>query len=168
MIAGYEYLSLGIIQAKMTSGMPWCKQHIDIRRLKLQSLITLQQRYMRFSLDLPSNLTTRMCKVSLDKEKAERETKEAEDKAEQEKKEAAEKAERDKEAAIEEERKRVAAVEESERQAEEKLAKNKAHRGKLNKEAKKSFIDEGFEDEEAERIIKVIAKGRIANITINY
>ena len=106
--------------------------------------------------------------LQLDKEKAERETKEAEDKAEQEKKEAAEKAERDKEAAIEEERKRVAAVEESERQAEEKLAKNKAHRGKLNKEAKKSFIDEGFEDEEAERIIKVIAKGRIANITINY
>ncbi len=101
-------------------------------------------------------------------EKADREKKEAEAKVEQDKKDAIEKAEREKEEAIEEERKRVAAVEESERQAEEKLAKNKAHRGKLNKEAKQSFIDEGFEVEEAERIIKVIAKARIANITINY
>lgn len=101
-------------------------------------------------------------------EKADREKKEAATKVEQDKKDAAEKAEREKEEAIEEERKRVATVEESERQAEEKLAKNKAHRGKLNKEAKQSFIDEGFEAEEAERIIKVIAKGRIANITINY
>jgi hypothetical protein len=104
-------------------------------------------------------------------EKAERETLEAKlatERAEREKKEAAELAEKEKEAAIEEERKRVAAVKESERIAEEKLAQNKAHRGKLNKEAKQSFIDEGFDAEEAERIIKVIAKGRIANITINY
>jgi hypothetical protein len=104
-------------------------------------------------------------------EKAERETLEAKlatERAEREKKEAAELAEKEKEAAIEEERKRVAAVKESERIAEEKLAQNKAHRGKLNKEAKQSFIDEGFEAEEAEKIIKVIAKGRIANITINY
>lgn len=106
--------------------------------------------------------------AKFDKEKAEREKKEAAERIEQDKKDAAEEAEKEKESAIEDERKRVAAVKESGRVAEEKLAKNKAHRTKLNREAKQSFIDEGVDPEVAEHMIKLIANGRIANITINY
>ena len=106
--------------------------------------------------------------LQLDKEKAERETKAAEDRAEQEKKEAAEQAEKDKQQAIEDERKRQASVLESERIEREKAASNKAHRGKINRQAKASFITAGINEKESEKIIKLIAKGEIANITINY
>jgi hypothetical protein len=113
----------------------------------------------------------RLEKERLEKEREERETKiakEAEERAEREKKEAAELAEKEKEAAIEEERKRVAAVKESERIAEEKRQDNKRHRGKINREAKACLMKEGWLEPAAEQLITLIAKGKIANITINY
>ncbi|MCK5605055.1 hypothetical protein KAR91_24410 [Candidatus Pacearchaeota archaeon] len=104
-------------------------------------------------------------------EKAERETleaKEATEKAEREKNEAAEKAEREKQEAIDAETKRIEDEAEVKRLEDEKLAKNRTHRGKLNKAAKASFVSEGFDEAVSETLVKLIAKGKIANITINY
>ena len=104
-------------------------------------------------------------------EKAERETleaKEATEKAEREKNEAAEKADREKQEAIDAETKRIEDEAEVKRLEDEKLAKNRTHRGKLNKAAKASFVSEGFDEAVSETLVKLIAKGKIANITINY
>lgn len=101
-------------------------------------------------------------------EKAKRETKEAEDRAEREKKEAADQAGRDREAAVEKEKKRQADQIKADKEADEKRQANKRHRGKINREAKASFIDANYSEAEAEKIIELIAKGKIANITINY
>ncbi|MCK5609998.1 hypothetical protein KAR91_49450 [Candidatus Pacearchaeota archaeon] len=104
-------------------------------------------------------------------EKAERETleaKEATEKAEREKDEAAEKAELEKQEAIDAETKRIEDEAEVKRLEDEKLAKNRTHRGKLNKAARASFVSEGFDEAISETLVKLIAKGKIANITINY
>ena len=106
--------------------------------------------------------------LQLDKEKAERETKEAEEKAEREKKEAEEAAERDREAAVKDEKKRQADQIKADKEAEEKRQANKRHRGKINREAKASFVTEGYTEKAAEEFIKLIVQGKIANITINY
>lgn len=101
-------------------------------------------------------------------ERAEREKKETEEKAERDKKEALDKAEREKREAIEDEKKRQEDEKRKEKEAEEKRQANKRHRGKINREAKESFVSEGLKEAEAEKIITMIAKGLIANITINY
>ena len=48
------------------------------------------------------------------------------------------------------------------------LAANKAHRAKINRDALQCFVDNGFDAETAKKIITVIAKDKISNITINY
>ena len=104
-------------------------------------------------------------------EKAERDTLEAKletEKVESEKREAAEQAEKEKDDAVKAEAKRIEDEAEEKRMEEENFAKNKAHRGKINRAAKESFIAEGVAPEVAEHMIKLIAKGRISNITINY
>ena len=107
--------------------------------------------------------------AKLDKETAEREKRETEEKSERDKKEALEKAEADKKQAIEDERKRQEEAKRKEDEAEEKRQSNKRHRKKINNEAKESLRTvTGCSEEESERIIVVIAKGQISNVSINY
>lgn len=104
-------------------------------------------------------------------EKANREKLEAElatKKVEDEKREAAEQAERDKKQAIEDERKRVKEENKKAEAEDLKRQKDKKHRGKINKEAKLSFVTQNFNDAEAERIVTLIAKGLIKNVSIKY
>ena len=121
--------------------------------------------------------------AKLDKEKAERETREAEDNEKRLKEvhqkeldDAASKlrakldrAEADKKQAIEDDRKRQEEAKRKEDEVEAKRQANKKHRKKINNEAKESLRTViGCSEEEAERIIVVIAKGQISNVSINY
>ena len=106
--------------------------------------------------------------LKLAKEKAERETKEAKKRAEGEKIEAAKQAEKDRKQAIEDEKKRQADQIKKDKEADEKRHENKRHCGKINREAKASFVAEGYNEEEAENIVKLIASNKIKNATINY
>lgn len=107
--------------------------------------------------------------AKLDKEQAEREKWEAEDKAERDKKEAAERAEKDKVAAVKYEQDRLLRLKQIEDEAETKRQANKKHRKKINNEAKESLRTVlACSEEEAEKIIVIIAKGQISNISINY
>ena len=104
-------------------------------------------------------------------EKAERETLEAKletERVEREKREAAEQADRDRDQAVEDEKKRQADQIKADEKAEEKRQANKRHCGKINREAKASFVGEGYNEEEAEKIVKLIASNKIKNATINY
>lgn len=71
-------------------------------------------------------------------------------------------------AAQEAERKRIEQEAEAKRIEEEKRAANLAHRKKVNNAAKKDFANSGFSDEDSQRIVELIAQGKISNIAINY
>jgi len=47
-------------------------------------------------------------------------------------------------------------------------AKNKEHRRKINNQSITEFIDNGISTDIAKKIITIIAKNLITNITINY
>lgn len=99
------------------------------------------------------------------KAKAEQERIQAEaDRKVREAKEAAEKAaqvERDRIAAEEAEKKRLADIE-------AKKKEKQAHRAKIHKAAKASFIKEGFSEEDATRIVELIKDGKINHVIIEY
>jgi len=59
-------------------------------------------------------------------------------------------------------------AEEDARVKADKLAANKAHRAKFNREAVKSFTNEGFSETVAKNIITLIAQGKIKNVSVNY
>lgn len=113
------------------------------------------------------------------KEAVERAAKEAAEKAERERIAAEERARLEKEFAIKQERERAEAEakrieqERIEKEAREKAeadrkAANKRHRARINREALACFELNGFDEEEANRIIELIASGAIDHITINY
>jgi hypothetical protein len=105
-------------------------------------------------------------KERLEKEKLEEKLKT--EAAEREKLEAKERHDKELADSVKATEDRLKREEAEERQRLEKLAENKAHRGKINRAAKSALIKEGFGDGEAEKIITVIAKGLIDHITINY
>lgn len=105
-------------------------------------------------------------------EKAEADRKAAAEKAEADRIAAAEKAERERkeaeEAAAQRERDRIA---EEERQRQEEAAKreaDKAHRGKINREALTAFVSAGLTEEHAKLAVEAIAKGEIPHVKISY
>jgi len=83
-------------------------------------------------------------------------------------KESAEKAERDRLAAIEQERRRIAEEQRKEAAEAERRARDRAHRGAINREALQGLCDIGVTLEQGKAIIEAIAKGAIPNVTINY
>lgn len=102
------------------------------------------------------------------KERAEREAKEAAERAERQAREAAERAEREKREAVERERQRVEAEKRAAEEEQRRKEANKAHCRKINNAAKKAFIDKGFQEKAAQKIVELIARGSIPNISINY
>lgn len=88
--------------------------------------------------------------------------------AEREKREAKERHDKELADSVKETEDRLKREEAEEKQRLEKLAENKAHRKKINGDAKKSLINRGFDEAGAETIITMIAKGEIKHITINY
>lgn len=109
------------------------------------------------------------------KEAVERAAKEAAERAERERIAAEERARLEKEFAIKQERERAAKAEQerlekeaAEKAEAEKKAANKRHRARINREALACFEINGFDEEEADRIITLIASGAIDHITINY
>jgi hypothetical protein len=88
---------------------------------------------------------------------------------------AIQKAEDDKNAAIEDERRRAESFrkeqEELKRKENELIAKKaagKAHQAKINNQSVDSFVAAGYERDMAIKIVTIIAKKSIQNITINY
>jgi hypothetical protein len=45
---------------------------------------------------------------------------------------------------------------------------NKRHRGKINRQAMKGFIDGGFTEDQAKIAVTLIASGKIDNVSIKY
>jgi hypothetical protein len=110
-------------------------------------------------------------KVNEERERLEKEKLEEKLKAETAEREQLEAKERHKaelDAKVKETEERLKREEAEERAREEKKAANKAHRGKINRAAKESLVAQGFDDDDAEKIVTVIAQGLIDNITINY
>ncbi|WP_444893604.1 hypothetical protein ACJJIE_03720 [Microbulbifer sp. TRSA001] len=102
------------------------------------------------------------------KERAEREAKEAEERAERQAREASERAEREKREAVERERQRAEAEKRAAEEKQRPKEANKAHCRRINNAAKKAFIDKGFQEKAAQKIVELIARGSIPNISINY
>jgi len=108
-----------------------------------------------------------------DKEEAERKAKEEKErKAYEEKlrKEAEERARLEAEMKRQEkERKAKEAAEAEEKARAEKAAKNKAHRAKVNREIAAKLSEEvGLDDEQAKTIIRLVVKGQIPHMSVNY
>ena len=110
-----------------------------------------------------------------EKIEAEQAAKREADEAEELRRQAAIDAELEKQRAIEDERKRIqeeqekAKAEAEAKQKEEGAKKAKqAHRVKIHKEAKESFMALGFTDEVATDIVKVIKDGLIKHIKVEY
>lgn len=106
---------------------------------------------------------------------AEREAEEAEQRrineqeaAERAATEAAEKAEHDKKVAVQAERDRQADEQRRERDETALREKNRAHKGKINREALAAFTKGGLAGDQAKLAVELIAKKMIANVTINY
>lgn len=106
---------------------------------------------------------------------AEREAEEAEQRrinekeaAERATQEAAEKAERDKQAAVQAERDRQADEQRRQREETALRERNRAHKGKINREALAAFTKGGLSGDHAKLAVELIAKKMIANVTINY
>lgn len=119
-------------------------------------------------------------------ERKEREAAEALEKAEREKQEAIERAEKDKRAAEErqrlveenakrqaeeaarQERVRIEREQAAAKEEKERIASNKQHRRKINQEALFALTAFGLDEKSAKDLIAAIAKGEIANLSINY
>lgn len=98
-------------------------------------------------------------------EQAQKAAEEAQAKAEQEAKSNAEQAARDAEERVKREAEENAKAEAAE------LAKREAdkkHRAKINNEAVDAFVEGGFSEAEAKRIVVMVASGRIPNVKISY
>ncbi|QFT55610.1 hypothetical protein [Microbulbifer sp. THAF38] len=102
------------------------------------------------------------------KERAEREAKESAERAERQAKEAAERAEQEKREAVERERQRAEAERRAAEEEQRLKEANKTHCRKINNAAKKAFIDQGFQEKTAQKIVELIVRGSIPNISINY
>ena len=94
--------------------------------------------------------------------------KEAKEREERLQKEAAEREEKAKADAIEAEKQRVEAEKKAEEDAAAKREANKKHNAKINNEAKAALIIAGLSDQAATQAVTAIAKGMIPNITIRY
>lgn len=106
--------------------------------------------------------------VKIAADRAEKRAKDQIEKAERAAKEATEKAEREAEAKAERvERERVA-VETDKINAQRAREANIEHKRTINRETLDSMIGNGVVPEDAQAIIKLIAQGKIANVTINY
>lgn len=99
---------------------------------------------------------------------AARQAEEQRQRAERAAAEAKEQAERA--AAAAEERVKREAEEKARREAEEqaKREKDREHRGRINREAKESFVTLGYSEEQAVDMVTVIAQGRVKHISITY
>lgn len=86
-------------------------------------------------------------------------------KAEQEAAERAAKAAQEAEERVKREAETKAAREAAELAAREK---DKAHRARINNEAAASFVDAGFTEEQARKIVVLVASGKVNNIRISY
>lgn len=160
-------------------------------REEMQTLKEIEEKAKRERIEREERLKTeaaenakREVEERANREKVEAERRIAEEKlarerAEFEKKEAIRKAEIEKENAIKaeqekakQERERIEneriAKESKEREENERRIADKEHRAKINNEAIKSFMDEGFSEGISKLIVVLIAKGKIKNITINY
>ena len=112
-------------------------------------------------------------------QRKEREASEAAAKAERDRIAAIEKAKSDQEAAVKaaearakeeadrKERERLSAEAKAKAEA-ERIASNRAHQAKINKEAMADFISIGFDDERSKAIVVAIASGKIRNVKIQY
>lgn len=106
--------------------------------------------------------------LKLQAERREIELKLQAEKSEREKLEAIAKAEKDKQAAIEaEKQKQIAEAQKIEREKLER-EKNLKHTKEINQQALKAFVANGFSEDDAKKIITLIAKKSIPFITINY
>ena len=73
--------------------------------------------------------------------------------------------------AVEEERAKVAAEAKAKQEKEAAEAKKKekqAHRAKIHKAAKASFVKEGFSEADATKIVELVRDGKIAHVVIEY
>lgn len=98
-------------------------------------------------------------------EQAQKAAEEARIKAEQEAKAKAEQAARDAEERVKREAEAKAAAEAAE------LAKREAdkkHKARINNEAVAAFVASGFSDEDAKKIVVLIASGKVPNVKISY
>lgn len=102
-------------------------------------------------------------------EQAERQRAEAEAKAKRDAEAAAKRAEEEKEAAIRAEQERAERERKDAEEAERKRAANRAHAAKINNEAKACIINHtNLTAENAEEVIKAIAKGLVSHVSIQY
>lgn len=100
---------------------------------------------------------------------AERDRVEAEARAKREAEAAAKRAEEEKQAAIRAEQERAERERKAEEEAERKRAANRAHAAKINYEAKACILNHtDLNAEQAESIIKAIAKGLVKHVSIQY
>jgi len=97
-------------------------------------------------------------------DRANRERAEAEALAAKEKLEAEERQRK----AVEAERERIEREQMAAQQEAERIASNKAHRAKINRESLADLVAFGMGEAEAKKLIAAIVKGEIANITVNY
>jgi len=110
-------------------------------------------------------------KAKAEAEEKEREAKaqiEAAQRAEAEAKLAAERAEREKKEAADNERRRIEAEKKAKEEAEEKRQANLEHRAEIHSNAKQCFIENGIKEDTAVKVITLISKGLIANVSIQY
>lgn len=99
---------------------------------------------------------------------AERRRVEAEKKAEQDRKDAEAAAERRIQEAAERERAKIAAEAKAAADAAEARERNRAHKGKINREAVASLVAGGMSEEAAKACITLIAQGNVDHVSISY
>lgn len=98
---------------------------------------------------------------------AQRQIEEAKRKQEEAEK-AAERAAEEERRRIEDEQRKAAEEAERARKAEEAKKAKQAHRAKIHGQAKQSFMDNGFSESDAGKIVTLIKDGLIENVQINY
>lgn len=81
---------------------------------------------------------------------------------------AIERAKGEQERAVEAERQRIAAEQQKEKEAAEARERNKAHRAKINGEAKNDLVASGIDAEVATLVVIAIAKGLVQHVKMEY
>lgn len=106
-----------------------------------------------------------------EQERIEREKREAAERierAEREKQEAEERAARAAQEAEERVRREAEAQAQREREEAERRERNQKHRGKIHSEAAAALIDSGISENDAKKIVMLIAEGKVPHVSIAY
>jgi hypothetical protein len=165
--------SLKVLQSKLAASIKADEDRVELDRLRKEQEVRAQKEReqsiaAKAKADAEAAAERKIQEAREAKVRAEKAAAELVAKAERDAETARVKAQREKELAVQREKDRVAAEKKAEEVATARREANKAHCAKINRQVLDALVAEGITESVAIKVIQLVAKGKIPNVTITY